>query len=251
MTDVTSSTISTLKTRFPSLDKVPDDLLSVSEYGEFIFVASRNGAVTITVFVVNENIPALLDCFGLSTCSKFQEIIGHADRGVVIDLDYLTAEGPWRFYLMVRDSNRDWLTENYPSTQVDPLLIEGYNLDLVGFYLDPVANQVTQYKTYWSNVQDHSEYRLRFDHTGAFIDSSFRNTTAVLLDDAKRVDFRLEDLDFSGLLVTHLSNIESQQEYVIMGIDPRPLELQHLPPLGGAMAHPEIIHPVPPTPSIS
>jgi len=241
-----STITNVLKTRFPSLAKVPNDLLSVSEYGEFIFVARRSGTVTITVFIVNDNIPALLDCFELSACAKFQEIIGHADRGVVIDLDYLTADGPWRFYLMVRDSNRDWLTKNYPSTQAGSLT-NGYNLDLVGFYLDPTTNQVTQYKTYWSNNQTHSEYRLRFDPNGNFIDSSLRNTTTVLLDDTKSADFRLEDLDFTGLLVTHLSNVDSQQEYVIMGLDPRPPEIQHLPPLGGSVAHTGSWPPPPPS----
>jgi hypothetical protein len=209
---------SQLKTKFSQLALIPDELLPTGSEGFFYLLARRNNILTLSLYVSSQNMPQILSCLGQSVPLSLQEFLDHS-QSFLLDLDSVTAQGPWRFYIKNGEYDAEWASSRFiqTDTQSDTT---NRKLEGMGFYFDPQADQVTQYKYYWFDPDAHIEVRQRFNATGQFLNTQ-EVTVAGLAGATQTGLFGVDDVDFTDFMLKYQYQSELNQHYITVTKDTR------------------------------
>jgi hypothetical protein len=213
-----SNITSGLKAKFASLARIPDELLPTGSEDLYYLLAKRNSVQTLSVYLLTENISKVLACLGQTVPSVMQEFLDNT-QAFILDIDSITDQGPWRFYLRIGEYNEEWVANKFPQTE---LVADTNNkiLEGLGFYFDPQSNQVTQYKYYWFDLETRLETRQRFTPEGQFLNSQ-SVVFSGLSSNIENSQFGINDIDTSECMLKYSYAREMDQQYIAFTKDAR------------------------------
>jgi hypothetical protein len=210
-----------LKTKFSQLALIPDELLNNPDRDLHYLLAKRNGQLTLSVFLPTLDMSVLLTSLGQSMPTAFEEFLQNC-QALIVDLDSITQQGPWRFYVRERELNREWANSRFPQTEaesIDPA--SATRLEGLGFYFDPASGQVTQYKWYWFNLENRVEVRQRFGAQGNFLNSQQVVSSTNLADQSLYSNFNIDGIDFTDFMLKYHYQSDLDQQYITVTKDTR------------------------------
>jgi len=209
---------SQLKTKFSQLALIPDELLPTSADSFYYLFARRNGILTLSLYVLSQNVAQVLGCLGQTVPSTMQELLDNS-QAIILDLDSVTAQGPWRFYIKTGEYDADWVSTSFVQTET-PADLDNKRLEGIGFYFDPQADQVTQYKYYWFDLETRIEVRQRFNTSGELLNTQ-EVTVSGLAGTAQINSFGINDINFTDFMLNYQYQTELDQQYITVTKDNR------------------------------
>jgi hypothetical protein len=231
-----SSITSQLKIKFTKLALIPDEFLPTGSEDFYYLLAKRNSVQTLSVYLITEHVSEVLACLGQTTPSVMQEFLQNG-KALLLDINSVSDQGPWRFYIRPHEYNSKWVANKFPQTQSD-LKVDTANkkLEGLGFYFDPLANQVTQYKYYWFDLESRLETRQRFTAAGEFLNSQ-NVVFSGLTSSVENNQFSINDINTDGCMLKYSYQPEMGQQYITFTKDTRNGYTKYIEQSSGAGGH--------------
>lgn len=211
-----SGITSSLKAKFSKLALIPDELLPTGSEDLYYLLAKRNLSYTLSVNLLTKHVNQVLICLEQTVPFALQEFLDN-NKSLILDIDSVTNKGLWRFYIYADKYNAKWISNKFPLSdlKIDNKILEG-----LGFYFDPQANEVTQYKYYWFDLKTGLETRQRFSATGQFLNSQ-DVVFSGLSTNIKNRQFGINDINTTGCMLKYSYCSELNQQYITITKDTR------------------------------
>lgn len=209
-----SGITSSLKAKFSKLALIPDELLPTGSEDFYYLLAKRNLSYTLAVNLLTKHVNQVLICLEQTVPSALQEFLDN-NKSILLDIDSVTNKGLWRFYIYADKYNTKWISNKFSQTNIDNKELEG-----LGFYFDPRANKVTQYKYYWFDLKTGLETRQRFSATGQFLNSQ-DVVFSGLSSNIENNQFGIDNINTAGCMLKYSYCSELNQQYITITKDTR------------------------------
>lgn len=221
-----SGITSSLKAKFNKLALISDELLPTGSEELYYLLAKRNLSYTLAVNLLTKHVNQVLICLEQTVPSVLQEFLDN-NESLLLDIDSVTNEGPWRFYIYADKYNAKWISNKFSQTNIDNKRLEG-----LGFYFDPQANKVTQYKYYLSDLKTGLETLQRFSATGQFLNSQ-EIVFSGLSTNIENSQFGIDNINTTGCMLEYSYCSELNQQYITITKDTRNAYTEYNKQLGG------------------
>lgn len=227
-----SNITSALKNKFSKLALIPDELLPSGSEDFYYLLAKRNSVQTLSVYLLTEHVIKVLTCLEQSLPSAMQEFLNNC-KAILLDINSVSSEGPWRFYIRPCEYNAEWATNRFPQTELE-VDTSNKKLEGIGFYFDPQSNSVTQYKYYWFDLETRLETRQRFTAAGQFLNSQNVVFSGITSDIENR-QFGIEDINTAECMLKYSYQPELDQQYITIIKDMRNAHTKYIGQSSGAI----------------
>jgi hypothetical protein len=229
-----SSITNELKIKFTKLALIPNKFLPTGSEDFYYLLAKRNSVQTLSVYLITEHVSEVLACLGQTTPSIIQEFLQNC-KALLLDINSVSDQGPWRFYIRPHEYNAEWVTNKFPQSDLE---VETNNkkLEGLGFYFDPQTNQITQYKYYWFDLESRLETRQRFTATGEFLNSQ-NVVFSGLTSSVENSQFSINDINTDGCILKYSYQPEMDQQYITFTKDTRNGHTKYIEQSSGAGGH--------------